>query len=109
MCIHDQVDVKRSLEMRAGTNWAVMWFESPDGRKVRGVDCIRYNQAQDIANCIRNVRNWHPEVNGPGWVLHMEDVNLKRYMEGLPMIKESDLPLPSGKPPRSNDVAEAAA
>lgn len=108
MCIHDRVDIRNSLRGLQGNDaWGVMWFESPDGR-VYGMDCIDFRDGQAVADCIRNVREWHPEVSQGNWALHMEDVNIKRTIYKLPWLTEENLPQPKGKAPPSRDRAAAA-
>lgn len=109
MCIHDKNDLRDSIAgsahaLRTSDPYTVVWWEGP-GDKVYGVDCIDPRNTKEIANAIRNIRSWHREIKG--WTLHLEHVNLQRWMLGLPPVTQDGLPAPTGEAPPSRDAVEA--
>lgn len=112
MCLHTHAQVRQALRSHQGSQWAVLWLTGPLDEKtgevqVYGVDCVEFVQPRNVANRIRDIREWHTEAKG--WTIHLDDINVKRYIHGLPQLKEEALPEPTGKAPRSPDRATASA
>lgn len=86
MCLHSRTALKEALLGHAhnmSTEFAVIWYESPDGKQVKGIDCVRANDDVTIRRYITNLNKWHPDEL-EGWTLRLEHLNLKRWMVGLP-------------------------
>lgn len=107
MCFHSKREVKEALakaSLRGRKDVSVVIMRSPTNGRFQEAYYCSVTDPQQIANTIRNLRAWHPGERLID-LTQLNDVRVRQFH--LHPIEERDLPPPTGKAPKSEEVMTA--